>query len=72
MLVRLLGKEEAAEAGDGVHPFNDVPGWAVKSVAYLYQNQLTYGISTSQYGSARLITPNQYATFLLRALGYEV
>ena len=34
LLVRMLGKLTEAETGDYAHPFNDVPKWASKVVAY--------------------------------------
>lgn len=73
MLVRLLGAEETALKEDKTkpHPFVDVPEWASSSVSYLYNNELTYGISDTLYGSKNDITPEQYMTFLLRALGYS-
>lgn len=82
MLVRLLGKEaEAVETmayykeyyGDSpeINPFTDVPEWASAQVNYLYVTGVTNGVTDTLFGAADLVTPSQYATFLLRALGYN-
>lgn len=71
MLVRLIGKEDEALAVNYTHPFTDVPAYAQKYIAYCYRNKLTYGISSSKYGTTQLMTANQYITFVLRALGYS-
>ncbi|MDD6188917.1 MAG: S-layer homology domain-containing protein [Clostridiales bacterium] len=71
MLVRLLGKEEAAQKGAWTTPFTDVPNWAKPYVGYAYANGLTEGISNTLFGSQELVTVSQYLTFVLRALGYE-
>jgi sulfur carrier protein ThiS len=70
MLVRLLGKEDAALSASAKHPFQDVPGWANPYVAYMYANGLTKGVSATRFGTG-LCDANMYATFLLRALGYD-
>lgn len=70
MLVRLLGKEQAALAESNQHPFTDVPSWAGKHIGYLYQNGLTRGSSATQYGGGTC-TAQMYATFVLRSLGYS-
>ena len=71
MVVRLLGKEEVARAENKSHPFNDVPEWANYYVGYLYQNNITKGVSADSFGSADTSTAAQYATYVLRALGYD-
>ncbi len=71
MLVRLLGKETEAKNGTYSHPFTDVPGWANANVGYLYASGLTKGVDATHFGSERLAAPNQYASFILRALGYD-
>ncbi|HPT75338.1 MAG TPA: family 10 glycosylhydrolase [Defluviitaleaceae bacterium] len=73
MLVRLLGAEKTAaeEYKSKPHPFADVPAWASPAVSYLYNKGLTFGISGNLYGAKDEITPEQYMTFLLRALGYS-
>ncbi len=71
MLVRLLGKEEEAANGSWQMPFTDVPEWAKPYVGYAYANKLTTGLNDTTFGSNNPVTPSQYLTFVLRALGYE-
>lgn len=71
MLVRLLGKEDAALAGDWNTPFIDVADWAKPYVGYAYANGLTAGVSQTRFGSESSVTAAQFLTFTLRALGYE-
>jgi hypothetical protein len=71
MLVRLLGKEAEALAGEYEHPFSDVPEWADKYVGYLYENNLTNGVSETEFGTESPCTAAMYTTFVLRALGYS-
>lgn len=71
MLVRLLGKEEEAKAGSWETPFTDVDEWAKPYVGYAYANKLTTGTSETTFGGAMTVSPSQYLTFVLRALGYQ-
>lgn len=71
MLVRLLGKEDEAKAGSWETPFTDVDEWAKPYVGYAYANKLTTGTSDSTFGGTATVSPSQYLTFVLRALGYE-
>jgi len=72
MVIRLLGKEnEAQEYNASENPFYDVPAWAVKYIAYAYDNGLVKGISNRQFGAHMATSPEQYITFLLRALYYS-
>ncbi len=68
MLVRLLGHEEDAA---GEHPFTDVPDWASRYVGYAYEAGLTRGVSATRFDASSTVTGAQFATFLLRALGYK-
>jgi hypothetical protein len=70
MLVRLLGKEEAALSVRDAHPFNDVPAWAAPYIAYMYANNLTRGVSEAAFGTG-VCDARMYASFALRALGYD-
>ena len=70
MLVRLLGQEDAAQHSDFATPFTDVPAWAAPYVGWLYENELTVGVSGTRFGTTLDCSAQQYATFLLRALGY--
>ena len=71
MLVRLLGKEDEALAGDWNTPFIDVADWAKPYVGYAYANGLTAGVSQTRFGSESSVTAAQFLTFVLRALGYH-
>ncbi len=70
MLVRLLGQENTAKSKTYKTPFRDVPKWAEPYVGWLYENQLTVGMSETKFGTTQLCNAQQYATFLLRTLGY--
>lgn len=70
MLVRLLGQEDAAKSGSYDIPFTDVPNWAAPYVGWLYEKELTVGVSDTKFGTTQNCNAKQYATFLLRALGY--
>lgn len=71
MLVRMLGQEETAKQLTYSAPFSDVPEWARPYVQYLYENGLASGTTETTFGSGEPCTAQQYATFLLRALGYS-
>ncbi|MDD6308102.1 MAG: hypothetical protein PUB07_01925 [Clostridia bacterium] len=70
-IVRMLGKEEKAEYQANAHPFPDVPLWASNAVGWLYENYLVNGMSESYFGAQDIATVTQFATMLLRVLGYE-
>ena len=72
MLVRLLGKENEALAGNWNLPFTDVAkgSTAYPYIGYAYANGLTNGTSATTYSGTKPIKANQYITFVLRALGY--
>ncbi len=72
MLVRLLGKEEEALAGNWELPFTDVAKGSTSYayIGYAYANGLTNGTSATTYSGSNPIRANQYITFVLRALGY--
>ena len=74
MLVRLLGQENEALYGEGYsHPFTDAPGWenAEQYLAYAYTANLTTGATATAFEPEAPATAQMYATFVLRALGYE-
>ncbi|MBQ9440564.1 MAG: S-layer homology domain-containing protein [Paludibacteraceae bacterium] len=71
MLVRLLGKDEAAKAETWQTPFTDVAEWAKPYVGYAYANKLTGGTSKTTFSGSDNTTTAQYLTFVLRALGYS-
>lgn len=75
MLVRLYGAEEQAkadyDAGKISHPFTDVSAFTSPYVAWLYNRGIVNGTSATTYGSAKKCSAQNYAAFLLRALGYQ-
>ena len=70
MLIRLLGREDAALSGTWAHPFTDVPAWAGPYVGYAYENGLTSGVSATRFG-LQSASAGMFLTFTLRALGYS-
>lgn len=71
ILVRLLGRESEALAGQWETPFTDVDSWAAPYVGYAYENGLTNGIAATLFGGTQPVTAAQFITFVLRALGYS-
>lgn len=71
MLVRLLGKADEAQSQTWDTPFTYVVEWAKPYVGYAYAHGLTSGTSATTFGGAGIVTPVQYITFVLRALGYK-
>jgi len=73
MLIRLLGEEGYALAGDAVTPFKDLNIWeqGKNYVAYGYRMRYTNGMSATTFGPTLNGTLEQYLTFVLRALGYQ-
>ena len=67
LIVRFMGEEKNAEAQANAHPFTDVPAWADACVGWLYQNEITAGISATAYGSTYFVTYWQFTAFLSRA-----
>ena len=69
MLLRLLGKERAAESAAIVSPFSD-SGWADAYLGYAYDRGLVRGLSDTSFGSGSSVSARDYVTMTLRALGY--
>ncbi len=73
MLIRLLGKEGKANAqtatGALKYPFYDAD-WASANVAWLYEAGYTNGVSNTEFGGSQTITAQQFATLIMRSLGY--
>lgn len=75
MYARLLGAEDKVEQFAKTNPnyksgFTDVPVWAEPTMNYLHYKGLVAGIGNNKYGSNDKMTEAQYATLVLRALGY--
>ncbi len=71
MLVRLLGAEKESNTKDYKHPFTDVFEWADGYIGYMYQNGLAAGVSKDKFNASERVDGKAYATFVLRALGYN-
>lgn len=71
MLIRLLGEEEAALSYSTSSPFTDVASWAAPYVAYGFEQGYTLGTGESTFSPDTVLNAKSYATFLLRALGYN-
>ena len=71
LIVRVLGKEDEAILMSESLPFLDVPVWAYPAVSYIYTNRLGTGLSTTEYGAYSYVSASQYATMLLRGMGYR-
>ena len=75
MLIRLMGQEEKAKAQYGAGAlrciFTDVPAWAAANIAWLYEANYVNGMGGFIYGASNPVTAQQYATMVLRALGYS-
>jgi len=70
IVVRLVGMEEVALCGSWALPFTDVPDWAKRYIGYAYSNALVFGVGDKTFDSGSAITPTEYITLILRALGY--
>lgn len=75
MLSRLVGQGEEAwnfPVGED-YPFTDVTDENYKPVTqWAYTNGITVGIGGGKFGFGDNVTAQQYATYLMRALGFEV
>ncbi len=56
----------------GNHPFKDVPAWADKYVAALYNNGITSGTSATTYGGNNNVTTKEAGLMMMKTLGYFV
>lgn len=71
MTIRLMGTEDEALASTWKHPFEDVPAWADRYVAYAYNTGLVKGISATEFGAAQTAGAAECLAFTLRALGID-
>lgn len=76
MLLRLLGEiEEASTYSDPSVTFADVPKWALPFVSFAYHKGYTAGRGINAkgevvFGSTDALTPRDYISFTMLALGY--
>jgi len=71
LLVRMIGKEEAALNGEYKNAFTDVPDWAKGYVGYAFENGITNGTSDITFSSDAAMTDYMFLTLVLRALNYS-
>lgn len=70
-VVRFLGKEKEATSNTNVHPFTDLPSWAVPYVGYAYANKITSGVSATKFDASGNMSDFAFLTAILRVLGYK-
>lgn len=71
MFIRLMGEEDLAQEMTREIPFKDVSQeWAYPYVSLMYHQGYSNGMSEDIYGTGYM-TSNQFATYILRALGYS-
>ncbi|MDR1638778.1 MAG: MBG domain-containing protein, partial [Clostridiales bacterium] len=73
LAIRLMGLEKEANEYTGANPFVDVPDWSQKLAAFAYMKGVTVGIDPERglFGATREVSLQEFAAFLLRALGYS-
>lgn len=72
LLLRLLGKEQAALAGGlSPHPFTDVSVWANPYFDFAYSQGLVQGASPTRFQAGDILQATEFLTLVLRALGYR-
>ena len=71
LLVRLIGKEAEAQKGGFALPFTDVDAWAKGYIGYAYANNITKGVSETEFNSTGTMAEYMFLTLTLRALGYS-
>ncbi len=71
-VIRLMGKEKEALATKVAPSFKDVPkdSWAKSYIAYAEMKDWTNGMGDGKFGMGKNVTTKQYATYMLRVLGY--
>ncbi len=70
LFINIQGEQADAAAVGYSYPFTDVPDWFHWFAGYGVFRSYTGGISPTQFGSYDTVTPEQYMTFILRALDY--
>ena len=69
MAVRIAGGE--SDDTEYSHPFTDIPQWADKHAGYAYASGIAQGTADGVYGFDQLVSERDYATLMLRVLGYS-
>ena len=71
LLVRLLGREDAALACRADCPFTDLSDWAAPYVRLAWEQGLVRGTAADWLDASAPVTEEAWLLFLLRALGYQ-
>ena len=71
LLIRMLGKEQAALHGNWKHPFKDVADWVSPYVGYAYEHNITNGTGAATFSGSAVMTDQMFLTLGLRAIGYS-
>ncbi len=69
-IIKSLGKESAALSETSENPFDDVPDWADRYVAYAFANGITKGVSDTKFDSDSIVSAEEYAAFLSRTAAW--
>lgn len=69
MAVRIAGGEN--DEAEYINPFTDIPEWAQKHAAYAAAAGIVEGTAEGVYGFNEPVTARDYATIMLRVLGYS-
>ena len=69
MAVRLACGE--SDETEYTHPFTDIPQWADKHAGYAYAAGIAQGTDDGIYGFDQPVSERDYATLMLRVLGYS-
>ena len=67
-----LSKDDVATALKGFTDADKVASWAKNSVAYAVSNKIMSGTSDTTIDPAAKVTGAQYATLIVKAMGYDV
>lgn len=70
IFLSLLGEKDDANAVSYSYGFGDVASWFGNYAGYGLYEHYTAGCSEKKFGSQDAVTPEQYMTFALKALGY--
>lgn len=71
MTLTLLGERDIADSYAGAKYFTDAPDWAANAIAYAYAMNYVQGVGGTLFDPNQPADAGQFATMLLRVLGYS-